>query len=83
MSVEAIKQFLAKYIIPVGAAALTTWLFATVHVFNLFGITEGQVDGEVVQGLTFVVSYGLSWLSVHNILLGVYKPAAKAARGKA
>ena len=49
MSVEAIKQFLAKYIIPVGAAALTTWLFATVHVFNLFGITEGQVDGEVVQ----------------------------------
>ena len=79
---EQVKQFLAHFIIPVAAAAATTWLFATVHVFNLFGISEGQVDGEIIQGLTFAVSYGLSWLTVHHILAGVYTPAAKAAARK-
>ncbi len=75
---EGIQQFLVAKIVPTVAAAITTWLFATSHVFNLFGVNEGQVVAVVVQALTFGVTYALAWLTTHHILKGHYTPAAKA-----
>lgn len=80
MSPEAIKNFLTAVVLPVVVAAVTTWLFASVHVFSLFGITEGQIGGELIQLGTFGISAGLTWLFAHFHLTGAYTPAARLAK---
>ena len=76
---EQLRQFLVGVVVPVGVASLTTWLFATVHIFNLFGITEGQVSGEIDQVAIWLVTLGIAWLTQHHILAGHYSAGAKAA----
>ena len=76
---EALKQFLVGHILPVLVGVITTWLFATVHVFNLFGVSEGQVAGELTQFGTFAIASVLAWLTTHHVLLGRYTPASKAS----
>lgn len=80
MSPEAVKNFLTTVALPLVVGALSTWLFATVHVFSLFGITEGQVSGELTQLGTFGISAAITFLFAHFHLSGNYTPGAKAAK---
>jgi hypothetical protein len=77
---EALKQFLVLKVVPVAAAALTTWLIGSAQVLNLFGLTEGTLRGIIAQALTFGVTYVGSLFAAHKITLGVYSPQARAVR---
>lgn len=77
---ESIKQFLVNVVLPPVAGIAAAWVVGTVHVLNLFGITEGQAAGEITQFGTWGIVTLIAFLHTHNVLLGRYTPAAKAAR---
>ena len=79
---EQVKNFIISVILPVAVGAAAAWIVASVHVLNTFGITEGQIAGELTLFGTWAVTTGITWLHAHNVLLGVYTPAAKAAKGR-
>jgi len=81
-SAEQLKQFLLGVILPPLIGIAAAWIVASVHVLNLFGITEGQIVGELSQLATFAITAAFAWLTQHKILSATYTPAAKAAAGK-
>lgn len=74
---EQVKQFLAVVVVPPIAGALATWLIVHVHFLALFHITAASVAGELTQLGVWGVSTLIAFLASHNILKGVYSPAAK------
>lgn len=76
---EAIRNFLLNVVLPPVVGVAAAWIVGTVHVLNLFGITEGQVAGEITQFATWGIVTLIAFLHTHNVLLGNYTPAAKAA----
>ena len=76
---EQIRQLLTGVVLPIGVGIAAAWIVATVHILNLFGITEGQVAGELSLFGTWAVSAVIAWLTQHKILSATYTPAAKAA----
>jgi hypothetical protein len=76
---EQIRQFLTGVVLPVGVGIAAAWIVATVHILNLFGITEGQVAGELTLFGTWAVTAVVTWLTQHHILKGIYAPAPVAA----
>jgi hypothetical protein len=76
---ENIKHFLLTVILPPLVGVVAAWVVGTVHVLNLFGITEGQIAGELSLFGTWAVSTVVAFLGQHHILSGHYSPAAKAA----
>jgi amino acid transporter len=80
-SAEQIKQFFLTVVLPPVVGIIAAWLIATVHVLNLFGITEGQVAGELSLLGAWGITTAITALAQHHILSGHYTPAAKAAAG--
>lgn len=76
---ENIRHFLLGVVLPVVVGIVATWIVATVHILNLFGITEGQIAGELSLLGAWGVTVLITWLTQHHILSGIYSPAAKAA----
>lgn len=81
-SAESIRQFLIGVVLPVVTATVAAWIVATVHILNVFGVTEGQVAAELTQLGTWGVTALITALHAHHYLLGRYTPVAKAAAGK-
>ena len=79
-SAEQLRQFLINVVLPPAIGIAAAWLVATVHVLNTFGISEGQVAGELTIFGTWAVTTLIAFLHTHNVLLGNYTPLAKAAR---
>lgn len=79
---EQLKQFFVNVVLPIVTSVLTTWLFATVHIFNLFHISEGTVAAELTQLGVFAVTALITFLTGHHILTGKYTPSAKLAAGQ-
>jgi hypothetical protein len=77
---EQIRQFITGVIIPPIAGAIATWLAST-QVFSIFHITQNVAVAEISQVLVFGVVTVITFLVSHNILKGVYTPAAKLAAG--
>jgi hypothetical protein len=79
---ENIQQFLLGVVLPIVVGAVTTWLLATVHIFNLFGITEGQISGELTLLGTWGIATAIAALHAHHVLAAHYTPEAKVAAGR-
>lgn len=79
---EQIKQFLAGVVIPVLAGAAATWLFVHVHFLALFHIEVSSIANLISQLGVYAVTLAVTWLTQHNILKGLYAPAAKAGAGR-
>lgn len=79
-SLEQVKQYIVLSVLPVLSASAATYLVVHLHFLAAFHISQTSVAGELTQLGTWGITAGLTWLASHNILKGVYTPAAKAAR---
>ncbi len=70
---EVLKGFVLTRILPVGVAALTTWLMGT-HVLSVFNFNEDEVARAITEIATFGISYAFAFLGAHHALKGTYIP---------
>lgn len=78
-SAEQLKQFLVGTVVPVVTGGGVTWL-AGAEVLAVLHLTAGSAAAGISGVLVFGIGAGIAWLVQHNILKGLYTPAARAAR---
>lgn len=81
-SAEEIKQLLIGHLVPLIAGGLTAWVVSHTGLINLFGITEGELTGDLIEFGTFVVGVAVSWATTHKVLSGAW-PSVAARKARA